>query len=112
MTALELWQAFRNPAATIDEFNQLRAEYLRRFNTHVVVPAKLDYPMELMYELGFWAGNPLPVPIDCMSSYHNPRIQSPDTLPYAFKDGTKRMVCPHCEQAEHNEYFQKYPTEI
>lgn len=111
-TGLEFYQAFRKQPLTVDEFNQLVSEYMAQFNAHVVVPAALDYPKELIYELGFWSGNPLPVPIPCMSSYHPNNVESPDTLPYAFKDGTKRMVCPLCEQAEHNEYFQKYPTEI
>lgn len=113
-SALDLYQGFRHQALTIDQFNALKEEYMRRFNTHPCNPNNLDYPMELIYELGFWSGHTLPVPLPCMSTYHDhhaPGVPA-DTLPYEFKDGSKRMVCPHCETAERNEYFEKYPTEI
>lgn len=106
LNALELWREMNNPQTP--RFEEVNIEYNNRFNNHVVKPTELEYRMELIYELGFWAGNELYVPVACHSVYHNPKLPNAGlSLPYAFIDGTKRMVCANCNQSEWNVYNQK-----
>ena len=107
LTAMQLYLALRDQYTLDDERNLVMVEYVKRFNAHQVVPSQLEYPMELIYELGFWVGNELPILTECGSSHHGTNHAPCLTLPYAFVDGTKRMVCKECGQLEFNDYNHK-----
>lgn len=112
MNGLELWRALNNPISPL-AFQQAKEEYLHTFNTTPFNPSVLDYGRELCYELGLYSGNELYVPLECQSPYHDDKKSTNvPVLPYFFKDGTRRLVCKHCDQAEFNEYNAKYPTDV
>ena len=98
LTPIELVQAINNSGENIAQYQQAEAEYRRRL---MLIPVPLQYrPFpELIFELGFYAGNTdvMGTELVCEGIMHDDSDDfSYKTLPYIDTTSTKRMLCPAC----------------
>lgn len=98
LTPIDLVRAINNSGQNIQQYQQAEAEYRNRLNAIPVQRQHRPYP-ELIFELGFYAGNTeiMATDLDCEGIYHEDDDNlNYRTLPYIDTSGTKRMLCPAC----------------
>ena len=98
LTPIDLVRAINNSGQNIQQYQQAEAEYRNRLKAISVRQQQRPYP-ELIFELGFYAGNPeiMATDLNCEGIYHEDDGNlNYRTLPYIDTSGIKRMLCPAC----------------
>ena len=98
LTPIELVRAINSSGQNILQYQQAEAEYRNRLKAIPVQQQRRPYP-ELIFELGFYAGNTeiMATDLNCEGIYHEDDGNlNYRTLPYIDTSGIKRMLCPAC----------------
>lgn len=98
LTPIELVRAINSSGQNILQYQQAEMEYRTRLAAIPVQHQHRPYP-ELIFELGFFAGNTevMATDLNCQGIYHEDDGDlNYKTLPYIDTSGIKRMLCPAC----------------
>ena len=98
LTPIDLVRAINSSGQNILQYQQAEVEYRNRLDAIPVQHQHRPYP-ELIFELGFFAGNTeiMGTDLNCDGIYHvDDGNLNYKTLPYIDTSGTKRMLCPSC----------------